>query len=414
MAGIIAIDFVKGRFGKSSDWKLFCAAILAQTMYTSNLIQTKISSQYSDLYAGSLFQICAVGLIPILAMTFAGLIRPKTSKFKDLPWTLIGGILAVAVNLPLAFTPIAALNTESNYGSLDASYSSIHAFRIALPGFPGVISGGVFSGIIAIGSFAYLLKEKKRLRRIIAVFAFFMGLTLVWLTETRSAGLIIVFLIPVLIFDGLRKAAKCPLITATCLILLPLLMPIVYPKFIAGLSTPDFIQSHLTRQGGNIWMLGARVDLWEGFLDANWGAFPVLSGFGPFGEYISGMNSSFSGQDVAQGIRSVDILHAHNLFLNIFYSNGIIGVVIVGWFLWILNYRLLTAIQKDKSAATYATAVVMIALCLEGIVESLFFQNYQYFLPFCVLLTVEYLLKTNRHPAHEQPSHTNRISTSCN
>lgn len=389
-------DCSRLQFSASTDKPLIGVALAVQFIYSLNLFSLRYSSAYADIDSGSLFHSLATGIIPLglLVISSVALLRPK---LQEVPWTVLGGMIVLAVNLPLAFSPLAALSTENLYGSIAASYSAIRGFRVALPGFPGVISGGVYAGIVALAAIAYFLSEKSGPRRITAAAATVICMMLVWLTETRSVLLTLIPILGLLAFGGFKKLSNFPKLTASVAVCVPMLMTLIYPgvaERVVAIS-PEFVEARLSRGwDDNIWMLNGRVGLWEDFRSIVPSPVNALLGYGPLGEYRSGM-ADVAAERSTLNFRYPQALHAHNLFLNIAYENGAVGIAAFSAFLWLLVVRCLETFNRDNSPVAHANAVLIISLCSEGTVESLFSQNYHYFTPLCVVLACELLIREN-------------------
>ena len=153
----------------------------------------------------------------------------------------------------------------------------------------------------------------------------------------------------------------------------------------------------LTRtQGENLFSLTGRVELWQIFTGYKPGVWEFLIGIGPGGE-----NNSKLVELAASSVRTPSgtfrVQHAHNLFLSLIYSNGLLGVVIAAVLLWVLAQRVLVSLGALGTAASWANAILVIGVCCIGSVESLFNPYYIYFVPMCILLVLELLVEGREH-----------------
>ena len=392
--GCFALDLSRKIQVKPADRVLLLLSCATQLIVLINFFQIKTSIIYIGIAATSTLGILIQGIMPL----FIVLMSARGHRFlarDDIPWTLVAGSLVVIVALPLAFTPLAAINTEQLYGEVAVSYSATKDFRISLPGFSGVVSGGVFAGIVAAGAVAYTWYEKQKWRRLLALAVACGCAILIWATEVRSALILLTVVFLVGVTGVWRVLAAYPKTGATICVLTPLAFVIAYPSFVHVVvaNTPVVIEEALGRGAEeNVMMLNGRVMMWETYQHNQFPWYRLLIGYGPNGEYLTGM-AEYSTKYAGLEFENLAGVTAHNIFLNILYSNGVIGVLLFGGLLWRVLERSLKNLNEKFTPSNICHSVMVLSLCVEGTLESLFSLGFQFFFPLTLLLAAEIFAK---------------------
>lgn len=392
---VLAADYSKTKGRTVRHFGLYACALMVQCLYTIHLVLLKTSSQYASLSTGSIYQIVGIGLLPWLGMLLLGR-RVMDIQDRRLPMNILyfGMLLVLILNLALARTSLGTINTERIYGDVARSYSATQSFRVALPTFPGVVSGGIFSGVAAVMGCALAKYGGHWWERVSGWVGLVVGTIAIYFTETRSAFLTLIPLSILIMTGGLQKLTRYPKAFASMLVIVPFSIPYVYPSMVVSLEQimPQIIEENLSRSNSDsFWRLSGRVDIWNDATAVVTKKYLTPLGYGPMGEIVSGF-SAYS-DNLLPGLRlRVQSTHTHNMYLNALFESGILGLLLWMSTVWMACYYLVRSTRSGQISSMILLAGIT-AAGLMGATESILSVNYVYFVPLFLLMILEFILR---------------------
>ena len=289
-------------------------------------------------------------------------------------------------------------STEAYGGMVVGSFMS--DARVVLPGFWGIVSGGVLSGIAVCVSIAGVLLFSQPVARFAMCCVCAVGAYGIYSTDLRSAAGAVVISVAILALhlcagfkrSGIEFARKA---ASYCLVALPVALPVVS----LALNSLESVARGIL--GGGVFVrsdsesllsIGGRTDIWAASLELACTTTPSLVALNSVGEFGAGVSDSLFLMASMPG--TAESAHSHNSILNAYYSYGIIGpfvFVIMNLF----AARGLNQLKERRDAILLLAPFT--AFMIHMATESLLSVAYQYFGLILVLLNIDIFHDAETH-----------------
>lgn len=260
-------------------------------------------------------------------------------------------------------------------------------FRSILPGFPGIVAGGIFCGMGLVYSISGFLSCSNRFQRAFYAIAGCACGYGIYVTDVRSAtGVSIVVLllgVTLVVAAKLRGFGSSDLssllirngVIATAAF--PFLFPFAVPLLDqwAERTTFSLFSTAVTRSDSeSVLSFGGRSKVWEVATDLAIHDKLALLSFNSVGEYGAGVSYALFEAVMMPG--SPESAHSHNSALNFYFSFGIFGLAVLIAIVCLLGASLYRG-RLGKLQLVYL--LPFFAFMVFMTLESLFSVSYTYF-----------------------------------
>lgn len=347
--------------------------------------------------------IIALALLPWIAIWIAYSSSTQSTKLLGMFPSSLGvvfwGCGSVVLNL-FNYNPNA---TEIIYGGT-VEGTVLSDSRTVLPGFPGIVSGGVFCGLGIMCILGRINKSGSIWSQIWMLIPICLLANGVRVTDTRSAAVLVTIFPSVAVFSWLypnqyvesldrwfKKFTKVMIAAATCL---PFIAPLIFPaleKINLSVELIGMSSLILRTKTESIFSFSGRSGIWSAAVESILEKGPSFASFHPLGEYGSGVS------DILFLIASMpgtpESAHSHNGVLNYYFSFGIVGLLFLAAMLYQI-YRILSmsSTNNELRELQYPFSGLMLLFTF----ESLFSPQYLYFGLYFTLLSLDIYCKSEK------------------
>ena len=238
-----------------------------------------------------------------------------------------------------------ARNMLVTYGTQNHGMLFGRGARAILPGFPGIVPGGVFCGLALSSCIACIFSKASRSLRVIAGIITLVYIRGILITDTRSAMAVLLLTLSFASVVSIASSsqgqelaawlARRVLRCSRFAVMVPILIPVVFPLVTAAVDSVSrlpFLELVTRNQNDSILELGGRTPIWQESLRILVERPISLVRFHVVGELGSGVAYELSEKTSQPGLPM--FAHSHNTILNTYYSFGVLGVIFVFGILW--------------------------------------------------------------------------------
>jgi O-antigen ligase len=328
----------------------------------------------------------------------------RNVKLYGLPSSGIGAILWAVTSVCLSKLGVSADNSLITYGG-DIQGSIFGNIRLMLPGFPGVVSGGVFCGLALASCLAAIISVDRNSHRITYGFLSLIMAFGIYITDVRSAvGVVLLlsiygvypliqngvyFLIQkrrIKDFKNKNMSRLSWLLLAS--VALPFIAPLLIPKIDDMSESIQGLAAMLipSRNSESPLSLGGRTSIWRLVLDIAANKGLILFAFNVVGENGAGISEILFDSNPMPG--TSESAHSHNAVLNYYFSFGIIGLTLLSLLLF-FGYKKVRQHSISIAGAVYVFPFVAFMIFMS--LESLLSVAYIYFSVYFTLFNCDLL-----------------------
>lgn len=213
-------------------------------------------------------------------------------------------------------------------------------FRSILPGFPGIVAGGVFCGIALVYAISGILVPNSTTNRALFAFAGAIAAYGIYITDVRSAtGVSIVALLIGLFWTWIIKSnnvssgsalasitRKLVIATGALPFMVPLLIPVL-DSWTERVTIPFSANVVARSEAESLLSFGGRSRVWEVSTELAMSEKFSLFSFNSVGEFGAGVSYALFDAVIMPG--TPESAHSHNAALNFYYSFGLFGLMIL-------------------------------------------------------------------------------------
>jgi hypothetical protein len=326
-----------------------------------------------------------------------------TPKIFGLFPSSIGVILWGCTSVVLSMLNFSSDSTAMIYGGV-VEGAVLSSSRIALPGFPGIVSGGVFCGLGILCCIGAL--HGKKLGWSAGWFLLPVALLAngVRVTDTRSATALslLFFVIGALsraysTTPGTSAAIRMARTTRLLIwgsVIAPFVAPLLFPaleKIDLNAELVGLTSQLLRTTTESVFSLSGRSEMWAVATETILKDGLTIGSFHPLGEFGSGVS------DVIYLVSSMpgtgESAHSHNGVLNYYFSFGLIGL---GFLIAFVNRLVRVVLAKSENGNCEALQFPFAGFMMFFAFESLLSPQYLYFGLYFTLLALDIYTQSRR------------------
>ncbi len=357
------------------------------------------------------FDVSSLTLVLISLFPWFAIWAVYSNRSSSLRWhgfypSSLGVILFGCISVALSMANFNPILTSTIYGGTVKGIF-LNGSRSVLPGFPGIVSGGVFCGLGIVCLIGEVSKKPMNWQsgwRLLPLVLLANGIRV---TDARgAAGVSLLFVAAgiVGIFSNIKTSdvkqcengGRFGLPTAfiggsiiapfVATIMLPILNQInLSPNLVALLS--QVVRTNYE----SIFSFSGRCDIWLLAWDTIRNDGLKIVSFHPLGEFGSGISDVlFAATEMPGTALSA---HSHNCVFNYYFSFGTFGILVMAFLLYKL-FRTVTS--KTKSSRLTDLQFPLTGFMLLSVFESLFSIQYLYFGLYFTLLSLDIYSESRR------------------
>jgi hypothetical protein len=314
------------------------------------------------------------GMLPIFMVVMVSRQR-QILVLAGLPVFVYALALVCALAYAASFTQRFGSLAEEKYGFAIQASGRFGTFtRVQLPGFPGIVSGGVFAGLCAVCALHQFFTGPKRHWMQYGLLFGAAGGAIIG-TEVRST--IWVMAVVCLVLGCLviipSYYQRVGLVVVSFLLLLPFVYPVLAPAF--EKSAASNVGDRYGRVGSeDIFALGGRREIWDYVISAIKSDGLTLMGNGLGTETTLGLGE-FAVQKGIINPRVVLSMHAHNAVLNLLLCGGLISTILF----CLTPLVFIGFLDAQQTRNQTLGRVLTIGIIAYAVFESLVSPSYYYF-----------------------------------
>lgn len=316
---------------------------------------------------GSMLPLAMLAGLPAVLVFLGSVIRPRSIFLPGVSWTAVGLVVMVSFSLAAFYLFPASAQVTSTFGVVMESSGLGTGTRTSLPMFAGHTIGGVVGAMSAAAALAAIRSSSGFWPRVLWALAIPGGVYAAVLVDSRTAYLV-VSVAAMIVISPLYKRILTPagvmIVTVACA-----LLPVFRSQGAWLVSTQlDLLEPIVGRRSAadDLMTFNGRYFIWESLLREPRSLLEVIFGAGPGAEVKTGAlwwfaNSSWESTNTANT--------AHNAFLNLYFTSGLLGVGIVLFAIWHLA-KLIHAQSQVHLAASRVNMMLLIAFAVGGAFDS--------------------------------------------
>ncbi len=344
-----------------------------------------------------------LSLLPWLAIWASYSSGISSTKLLGLYPSSLGVVLWGCTSVVLDLLNFSSDSTIMIYGGV-VEGTVLSNSRTVLPGFPGIVSGGVMCGLGIVCLIGAISKARPTWSSGWIVIPICLLANGIRVTDTRSSA-VLVLLFPIIaavlwLYPKRPSRSqdkwldRIPKVLVACSVISPFVTPILFP----ALEKIDFsaeligLASQLLRTTTeSIFSFSGRSGIWSTAFEAIADDGLTIASFHPLGEFGAGVADVLFMASSMPG--TADSAHSHNGVLNYYFSFGTVGLL----FLITLFYRLYKAVGATGSDNEWRELQFPFAgFMMFFAFESLLSPQYMYFGLYFTLLSLDIYCQSRR------------------